>query len=160
MPWPTTSHSQVSTMAHPEGAISTLRCVFSPTRDLPPPQNISLFWSREDSRPTEMFSWFWDCLSVFERVWEGGESPGKCWIVSLRFSSGTTVGRALTWIRPYFIVGICTYKLCIRKWGFVHMRFQAEDLFFHSGKFSAMLISFHVLNSILWNSCIHAEAWT
>ena len=98
-------------------------------------------------------------LSVFERVWEGGESPSKCWIVSLCFSSGTTVGHVLTWICPYFIVGICTYKLCIRKWGFVHMCFQAEDLFFNSGKFSAMLIIFHVLNSILWKSCIHADAW-
>ena len=38
--------------------ISTLRCMFSPTKDLPPPQNISLFWIWEDciSRPTEMFS--------------------------------------------------------------------------------------------------------
>lgn len=91
-----------------------------------------LFWEmgqkeKAPGYPEVTLCVLWVCLSKCERE---GESPGKCWIVSLCFSSGTMAGHVLSWIYPYFIAGICTYKLCFRKWGFVHMCFQAEDLFF------------------------------
>ena len=56
-PWPTQNWCKSA----PWGVCSALPGTSQP------PQNISLFWSQEDciSRPTEMFSWFWDCLCIF-----------------------------------------------------------------------------------------------